>query len=181
MSTIERVNFEFVSDMLSAQNKSLPVPAGLREALLNPLSAIALLDGEWVTRNAQGEFIRATDITTSGAALEPAVDMYDLFPVLGQVGRTDRQSLGQVSVAYLGEWAGDTRIFDATAVVGAGAAITKVGQGLKVATITLGAGAAARKATGLVGHGGASDPALVVAIVDRLPSATVSRMRIRRR
>lgn len=181
MSTIERVNFELCSDNLRIQTRSWPVPAGLRDALLNAYSAIVLLDGEWVTRNTSGELIRATDITTANAALEPAVDMYDLFPVLGQVGSTDRQQIGQVAVPYLGEWAGDTRIFDATAVVGAGAAITKVGQGLKVATITLGSGAAARKASGLVGHGGASDPAVIVAIVDRLPNVTLPKLRIRRR
>lgn len=181
MSTIQRVNFELVSDGLLIQNKSLPVPATQRNILLDPHSSLVLLDGEWITRNAAGEAIRATDISAV-AGTEPAVaDMYDLYPVLGQVGRTDVQSIGHVVVPYLGEWAADTRVFDVTLVAGAGAAITKIGQPLKVATISLGVGPSARKASGLVGHGGSADTAIIVAVVDRLPALNNGRLRIRRR
>ena len=124
--------------------KSLPVAD---KALLRPENALAYFDGEWVVESSS-KLVRAADVATTGAVATSSFT----FPIWGSRGRSDWQANpnGKIAEFYMGDWEAETRIFDKTAVVGSGLAITAVGQGLKVATITDGS----RKYVGLVGHGG---------------------------
>lgn len=161
MSTVEKINFEPVSDILATQRRDFALND---PALANPLNAVALVDGEWLILNATYKLVRATNIAAAG---DPALQTsYLLF---AERGRYDVQALAQrkMPIIFMGDYAGDTRIFDAAAVVGGGAAISFAGQPLKVATITIGG----RNYTGLVGHGGAADPHPIVGRVTRLPAA----------
>lgn len=169
MSTVTRVNFEPVRDVLPIQRADFTLAD---PDLANPLNAVALVDGEWMKLDANYKIVRATTIGTVGN--EAAARSY---PLWAERGRTDVQALGErkMPVLWLGNWEFNTRIYDASAVVGAGAAITAVDQPLKVVTITIGG----RNYTGLVGHGGSGDSALVVGYVTRLPAANGGRLRLR--
>lgn len=167
MSTVQKVNFEPVSDILSVWRKDLPLAD---KTLADPLNAVALVDGEWMTLNSAYQWVRAADVTSVGNAATVRS-----FLCFNERGRTDRSGMADKKTTMLmrGEYEGDTRIFDATAAVGSGAAITTVLQGLKVATITIGA----RNYVGLVGHGGSGDTAPVVGYVTRLPAVNGGKLR----
>lgn len=163
-TTVQRVNFEPKSDLFLIQTRDFPVADA---TLLDPRGATAIVDGEWMLKNSDGKLIRASTIGTPGnaATLKSA-------PVWAELGRSDVQSIRKLTTFHLGIWEADTRIFDAAAVVGGGAAITFIGQLLKVATITLGS----RNYTGLVGAA-ASD--IVVATVADLPANNGGKLRIK--
>jgi hypothetical protein len=90
-----------------------------------------------------------------------------------ETGRTDVQALRKTAILWRGDYECDTRIYDAAAALGSGAAITFVMQPLKVATITLGS----RNYVGLVGHGGSADDDPVVGFVSRLPANNGTKLR----
>lgn len=170
-STIAKINFELVSNTLYMERGGFSID----RSLLDPSNANAILDGEWV-RSADGKVaVRATDVTSTGA--EPTYADDQFYPVLTKSGRTDLQALADSRIATitLGGYRANTRLFDKDAVVGSGAAISRVGQGLKIATILI----SGRKATGLVGHGGSGDSAKVVARVYMLPSDNGGKLMIR--
>ncbi len=175
MSTLQKTNFTPVSSILPIQMRDFPLAD---PTLAQPLNPVALVDGEWLTLNASYQVIRATDITTVGA-YQPAGATFPprSFPVFAERGRYDVQamSLTKTPILWRGEYEFDTRIFDATAVVHGGAAISAVMQPLKVATITF----SGRNFTGLVGHGllsgGDTDP--VVGYVSKLPSSNGGQLR----
>lgn len=171
MSTVQRVNFEPVRDALSIQRAHYKLSD---PTILDPYNAVALVDGEWMSLTADGKAIeRAADVATddeeAGAAL--------CYPVWHERGRSDGLALGNrgVPVFWLGAWEADTRIYDATATPGSGAAITAIDQGVKVATITIGT----RNYVGLVGHGGSGDSSRVVGFVTKLPNDNGGKLRIR--
>lgn len=160
MSTVERVNFEPLSDILATQRRDFPLAD---PSLAEPLNAVALVDGEWMVIDSAYKIVRAAAIgTPDDPALQTA---YVLF---AERGRYDVQAQAQTKmpIVWMGEYVADTRIFDASAVVGSGAAITTAGQPLKVATVTIGT----RNYVGLVGHGGAADAHPIVGRVTRLPA-----------
>lgn len=165
MSTVQKKNFEPTSDLMLIQrrDKSVADPT-----LLNPNNALALTDGEWVIPDANDKLVRASTIGSVGNAATVRS-----YPVWSERGRSDNQALSgkKATFFYLGAWEADTRIFDASAVVGGGAAITTVGQPLKVATITIGS----RNYSGLVGAA-ASD--VIVAYVAKLPSTNGGKLKI---
>lgn len=169
MSTVTRVNFEPVRDVLPIQRADFPLAD---PNLADPLNAVALVDGEWMKLDASYKIVRASTIGSVGN--EATARSY---PLWAERGRYDVQALGErkMPVLWLGNWEYNTRIFDASAVVGSGAAISAVDQPLKVATITLGG----RNYTGLVGHGGSSDTSIVVGYVTRLPTANGGKLRLR--
>lgn len=171
MSTLQNVNFEPVSDVLTVVKRVFPLAD---KTLIQPLNANVLIDGEWMTINGSGQLLRATDITTPGA--EPGNYTFLLVPSWAERGRTDIQATADkvYPILWGGFWEFDTRIFDASAVVGTGAAITQVGQPLKVATITF----SARNFTGLVGavYNEAS-PSKFVGYVTRLPANNNGKLR----
>lgn len=167
MSTIQRINFEPVSDILPVWRKDLPLAV---PSLADPTNAAALVDGEWVTLDSAYKYVRAAAINAAGNAAT-----IRSFPVWNERGRTDRQGMAEkkTTALFLGQLEADTRIFDAALVVGGGAAITTVLQPLKVASIALGA----KIVTGLVGHGGANDANPIVGYVTKLPATNGGKLR----
>ncbi len=175
MSTLQKINFTPVSDILPVQRRDFPLSD---PTLSNPLNSVALVDGEWMTLNSSYQIIRASDVTSPGA-YQPAGAAFPprSFPLFAERGRYDVQSLSspKMPILWRGDYEFDTRIFDASAVVHGGAAISAVMQPLKIATITIGS----RNFTGLVGHGalsgGDTDP--VVGYVTRLPTNNGGQLR----
>lgn len=168
MSTVQKINFEPVSDILPVHRRDFPLAV---PSLLDPLDAVALVDGEWMTIDSSYKLVRAANVAVAD---DPATSNL-LFPYWMERGRYDAQAVRKGVVLWMGDWEADTRIFDAAKVIGGGAAITAVGQGVKVATITLGS----RKYVGLVGHGGAADTAPVVGYVTRLAAANGGKLRVK--
>jgi hypothetical protein len=176
MSTLQKINFTPVSDILPVQRRDFALGD---PTLAQPLNAVALVDGEWMTLNNSSQLVRATDITSvgsyrpAGAANPTGI----LVPLFAERGRYDVQALSQTKMPVLwrGEYEFDTRIFDATAVVHGGAAISYVGQPLKVATISFGG----RNFSGLVGAGalGGGDVDPIVGYVTRLPASNGGQLR----
>ena len=167
MSTVGRVNFEPVSDILAVQRRDFPLAD---KALAQPDNSVALYDGEWMTLDAASKLIRAA-VIGGGISSGPS------WPLFMERGRSDVLGMADVKtmILWLGQWEFDTRIYDAAVSLGTdGAAIATVGQPLMVGAITLGS----RNYIGLVGHtGGATDP--IVARVTRLPAANGNKLRIR--
>jgi hypothetical protein len=169
MSTVLRVNFEPVRDILPVQKAVFPLADG---DLANPLNAVALVDGEWMTLNSTYKLERASDVANTGAEATK-----HSWPVWNERGRTDVQSLGErrTVLLWLGGWEFDTRIYDATVTVGTGSPITTVDQPVKVATVAIGL----RKYTGLVGSDATDAGAIVVGYVTKLPADNGGKLRIR--
>lgn len=169
MATVQKINFEPLTDILPVHRRDFQVAD---PTLVTPSNPAVIVDGEWMTLNASYQLVRATDYATvdNTASLRS-------FPVWSERGRYDSQVLRKLVVLFLGVYECDTRIFDAAATSGSGAAITAVMQGLKVATIQPGGGAA-RKFSGLVGHGGeGTDTDPVVGYVTRLPGSNGGKLR----
>ncbi len=167
MSTVQKINFEPVSDILPTTRRDFTLAD---TTLLDPTSATPLVDGEWATIDSSYKLVRASTVGTPGNANTSALAR----PYWMEKGRTDAQAMKKGVVLWMGEWEADTRIFDASAVVGSGAAITAVAQPVKVATITIGS----RNYTGLVGHGGSGDAHPIVGYVTRLPASNGGKLRI---
>jgi len=167
MSTLSRINFEPVSDILPVWRRDLPLAD---PTLADPTNAVCLVDGEWVTLNSAYKWIRASTIGTGGN-LATLIS----FPVFHEKGRSDRMGTTSklTTALMLGHYEFDTRIFDASVALGSGAAITTVLQGLKVATITF----SSRNFTGLVGHGGSADTSPIVGYVTKLPASNGGKLR----
>lgn len=167
MSSIQKVNFEPVSDILPIWRKDLPLAD---PSLADPLNAVALIDGEFMTLDGAYKWVRAAAIGTPGT-----VATVRSFPVFAERGRTDRLGMAErkTTCLFRGEYEADTRVYDASVALSGGAAITAVMQPLKVATITIGS----RNYVGLVGHGGAADTSPVVGYVTRLPAVNGGKLR----
>jgi len=169
MSTVQRVNFEPVRDVLPVQRADFPLADG---DLADPLNAVALVDGEWMSLNASYQIVRATVVGTPGN--EATARSY---PLWAERGRYDVQVIAnrKMPILWLGAWEFNTRIFDAAATVGTGSPITAVDQPLKIATITIGS----RNYTGIVGSDTSDAGAIVVGYVTRLPANNGGRLRLR--
>jgi hypothetical protein len=174
MSTLQKVNFTPVSDILPVHRRDFPLAD---KTLANPQNAVAIVDGEWLIVNAAGKSLRASDVTTPGAVALQGAKPVRSFPCFAERGRSDVQAMSDVKmpILFLGQYEFDTRIFDAAVAVSGGAAITYVGQPLKVATITM----SGRNFTGLVGADdiGAADTDPVVGYVTRLPANNGGQLR----
>lgn len=169
MSTVMRVNFEPVRDVLPVQRAVFPLAS---PDLADPFNAVALVDGEWMVVNGSYQIERASTIGSVGNEATKGS-----WPLWNERGRTDVMATGERRsvLLWLGMWEFDTRIYDATAVVGSGAAITTVGQPVKVATITIGS----RNYTGLVGKGASDPTAITVGYVTRLHGVNGGKLRVR--
>lgn len=167
MSTVQKVNLEPCTDVLQIWRKDLPLAD---KTLAEPLNAVALVDGEWLTMNSAYQWVRASVV---GTPSDPA--LVRSFPLFLERGRSDRLGMAdrKSTCLFRGEFESDTRIYDAALVVGSGAVIATVMQPLKVATITLGG----RNYSGLVGHGGSADTNPVVGYVTRLPAVNGGKLR----
>lgn len=167
MSTIQRVNFEPSSDLLKTQIRDFALAD---KTIADPLNAAAYVDGEWFVIDNTGKAARACAINAQGNFATQTS-----YPLFAERGRTDvlAMSSRKVPLIYIGRWEADTRIFDAALVVSGGAAITFVGQPLKVASITLGG----KIVCGLVGAV-AGDGEPIVARVAKLPATNGGKLRV---
>lgn len=166
MSTIQRINFELVSDTLKLQVRDF----GLADkTIAEPLNATALVDGEWFTIDSSYKAARAASV--AGAGNFPTQTSY---PCWAERGRSDvlANAARKIPLIFMGQYEADTRIFDASAAVSGGAAITFVGQPLKVATVTIGG----KIVVGLVGAV-AGDGEPIVGRVTRLPANNGGKLR----
>jgi hypothetical protein len=173
MSTLQKINFTPVSDILPVQRRDFP---SADPTLVQPFNAVVLVDGEWMTLNSSYQAIRATDILTPGAH-QPAGATFAprSFPLFAERGRADVQALSQSKIPLLwrGDYEFDTRIFDATVTVNGGQPIAFVMQPLKVGTITFGG----RNFSGLVGHNVTGDNDPIVGYVTKLPANNGGQLR----
>ncbi len=167
MSTVGRINFEPVSDILQVHRRDFPLAD---PTLADPTNAVALVDGEWMVLNSSYQIARAAAIGSPGD-----VATLRSFPVFAEQGRYDVQAIAarKTVVLYLGEYEFDSRIFDASVALSGGAAITTVLQPLKIGVITIGA----RNFVGLVGHAGAADTDPIQGYVTRLPPDNGGKLR----
>lgn len=168
MSTVQRVNFEPVSDINPIHRRDFPLAD---PTLANPGNAVCLVDGEWMTLNSSAKLVRAADVTTLGAAAASLA-----FPLFAERGRYDVQAMAErkMPVLFLGQYEFETRIFDAAANInGAGnQAIGSMLQPLRVMTIALGG----RNYVGLVGSQLTANVP-IVGYVTRLPASNGGRLR----
>jgi hypothetical protein len=165
VGTIQRVNFEPKSDfMIRVETR----PFALADkTLLNPLGATAIVDGEFVTFDSTKKLVRAASVAAAGnhAALPCWVNW-------GELGRTDQQALsqGMLTLAYLGMWEADYRLYDDDSMT--------LGGLVSPASITLGT----KTVVGVVNAGTIVSPTasrVAVGIVTRLPSVNGGKLRIR--
>lgn len=170
MSTVTRVNFEPVRDVLPVQRAVFPLAD---PDLADPYNAVCLVDGEWMALNSSYQIARAATIANLN---EEAIVVS--WPLWGERGRTDVMSMGERRnvVLWLGMWEFDTRIYNSTVHVANGLAITAIGQQVKVQIIAIGS----RYYCGLVGKGGGADAAAItVGFVTRLPADNGGKLRVR--
>jgi len=164
MSTVQKVNFEPVSNLMHLQTRDFPL---VDPDLADPYNAETLVDGEWMSVNGDKKMLRAADISqvAGTAAAAPS------YPLWAERGRYDVQAQGErkASLIYLGMWEFDSRIYDATSMVQDGL--------VAVAVITLGT----RKYSGLVANGTLGTPGsgITVGIITRLPTVNGGKLRIR--
>ena len=85
MSTVDRVNFEPVSDILATQRRDF----GLADkTLADPLNAVALVDGEWMVIDSAYKLVRASAIGSVGDyATQHA------YPLFAERGRYDVRAM----------------------------------------------------------------------------------------
>lgn len=166
MSTVQRVNFEPVSDINPIHRRDFPLADA---SLANPSNVVALVDGEWMKLDASAKLARATAIASVG---DPALTLS--WPLFAERGRYDIQAMSQrkMPILFMGQYEFNTRIFDASVTIASGAPITTMLQPLKVATVTIGS----RNYTGLVGAAYA-DNAAIVGYVTRLPANNGGQLR----
>lgn len=167
-------NIQLKSEPMSVTRRAFSV-ANPDLLLRSASPSTYLVDGEWLSfQTTNRKLVRASDVTTPDA-----VGARMSFPMWGETGRTDTLGLSgrKVPVLYLGSFVLDTKMFSASVVAGAnGAAITAIGQRVKVATITLNG----RNFSGLVGMGAVgTDNDLAVGYVEELPTNNGGYLRIR--
>lgn len=168
MSTVQKVNFEPVSDVNPIHRRDFPLAD---PTLANPGNAVCLVDGEWMSINDSAKLVRATDVATPGAVAAGLS-----FPLFAERGRYDVQAMAEkkMPILFLGQYEFETRIFDAGANVGGSGnqAIANVLQPVRALTITLGG----RNYSGLVGSAYSANVA-IVGYVTRLPASNGGRLR----
>jgi hypothetical protein len=174
--SIQIENFRPVGDVLPVVRRDI----GLADKnLANPRHVNSLVDGEWMVQNQANRLERAVDIAAAGNQPATTTTGYvkKSYPLWGEQGRYDIQAMFERKspVLWGNFWEFETLIFDAAAVVGAGAAITDVDQPLKVASIDIDG----KIVSGLVGWGVGDTTSQVVAIVTRLHTNNGGWLRIR--
>lgn len=163
-STIQKVNFEPVSDIMGVQRRDFELAD---KTLADPNNAGCIIDGEWLILDTNYRLLRACDFTNTSAHAATKS-----FPCFSERGRQDRAGMSRkaTDVLFRGEYEFDTRVYDAAA---GSAPIATILQGLKAATIVIGT----RNYVGLIGHGGYSDTDPVVGFVTRLPTNNGGKLR----
>lgn len=110
-------NFELITELQTLTRRDFQLG---NEAILNPLDANPLLDGEWLELDANYKLIRGT-----GEGLSANV-----FPVHTERGRYDTQAIGKTNVLMLGMYEAKTKIYDSTSLL--------LGSPLTVQDVTIG-------------------------------------------
>lgn len=168
MSTVQRVNFEPVSDINPIHRRDFPLAD---KTLADPGNAVCLVDGEWMTLNSSAQLVRAADVTTVGDKADAMS-----FPLFAERGRYDVQAIAdrKMPVLFMGQYEFETRIFSAAANInGAGnAAIASMLQPVQVMTVAIGG----RNYSALVGSAYTAND-LIVGYVTRLPASNGGRLR----
>ena len=163
---VTKVNFEPVSNVLHIQRRDFPLAD---PELANPQGAAPLLDGEWMSVDANGKLVRAADISqAAGTAASSKVS----YPCWNEKGRYDNQAMGErkKTVLYLGGWEFDTRIFDPTTMA--------VDRLVAVAVVEIDG----VKYSGLVDNGVRGTETVAgasVGIITRMPTSNGGKLRIR--
>ena len=172
MSTPGRINFELRNEQEKLWIKDFPLADA---TLSDPTNAVALYDGEWLTINSSGQCLRPTVIGTPGN--EPGNNSFILLPCFAERGRTDVMAMSRkaMPLIWMGEFEADTRIYDATATVTSGLAITAIGQPRKLATVAIGS----RNFCGIVGSAYNETGAKWVGYVTKLPANNGTKLRFR--
>lgn len=166
MSTIQKVNFEPVSDLLKTQVRDFALAD---KTIAEPLNTTAFVDGEWFVIDTNYKAVRAASVAGAGNLATQTS-----YPIFAERGRSDvlASSARKVPLIFMGDFEADTRIFDASAALSGGAAITFVGQPLKVASITIGSKIVCGLVGAVVGDG---EP--IVGRVTRLPAQNGGKLR----
>jgi hypothetical protein len=182
MSTIQRINFELISDVIPIVRRDFVLAT---PSLVDPYNANVLIDGEWMVVGDDYKLRRASDITVAGAKAydDGGTHRVRSFPLFAERGRTDVQALRKNIVLFGGCFEAETRIFDAAAKSSGGGAveypaISYVGQPLQVATILVGT----RLLSGLVGadvDSFTSNIPFIVGWVTRLSTNNGGKLRFR--
>ena len=168
MSTVQKINFELVTDILPIQRRDFPLA---NRALANASDgANCLYDGEWLTLDSSYKLIRATDFTNTNS-----VAAKRSFPLWAERGRYDVLAMSEhkMPILFGGFFEADTRIFSLTANGGFWVTINAIMQPLKVGTVTIGS----RNFSGLVGHNGSADSDPIVGYVTKLPVTNSGKLR----
>lgn len=149
-------NFELITELATLTRRDFPLED---VSLLKPVSALPLVEGEWMELTANYKLQRGTG--TSAAS----------FPVHTERGRYDTQAIGKTNVLFAGQYEADTAIIE-------GAIGTfVVGSMLKLAVVTAGANTGRVGVKVCAGAGGASQTGDVVVGVVTKTNATTLRVR----
>jgi len=163
MSTVLKTNFEPRSNLMNLQTRDFPL---VDPTLVNPLSALATVDGEWMEVTSAYKMQRAADVASAGNAATA-----QSYPLWAERGRTDIQARGTraAPVIWLGQWEADTRIFLVTSMV--------MGGCVSVSSVDL----AGKICSGLVANGTIASVGggITVGYITRLPATNGGKLRIR--
>ena len=163
MSTVQKVNFEPVSNVMHIQTRDFPL---VDPTLANPLNAEALVDGEWMAITTTYKMDRAAVIATAGNAAT-----VQSYPYWMEKGRYDVQAQAERkgAVLWLGQWEFDTRLFLVTSMT--------MGGLVSVSSVDLGG----KIVAGLIDNGtiGSAGSGITVGYVTRLPANNGGKLRIR--
>lgn len=96
-------NFELVTELQTLTRRDFDVASS---AILQPFNANPLIDGEWLTLDANYQLIRGT-----GEGVDP-----NAFVVHSERGRYDTQAIGKANVLMLGMYEARTKVVDTTSL-----------------------------------------------------------------
>lgn len=167
-------NFRPVTDVIPLVRRDFPLTD---PTLADPRNPLSYLDGEWMTLDSTGKLVRSANIAAVGNSAGAILS----WPVWAENGRTDIQAMAdrKPPIIWLNQWECETLIYDASATIGSGLAITTRFQKVKVASIQTNGVYGPRVLSGLVGWGGASDTDQFVGYVTRLPAENSGWLRIK--
>jgi hypothetical protein len=103
-------HFELITELQVCIRRDFPL---LVPAILNPLDARPLIEGEWLELDANYLLVRGSGAGTSGA----------VFPVHTERGRYDTQSIQKANVIFAGQYEAETSVFNQSANLTVGQAL----------------------------------------------------------
>jgi hypothetical protein len=166
MSTVQKVNFEPVSNVMHIQTRDFPL---VDPTIANPYNADALVDGEWMSITSAYKMQRAASVAAAGNAATA-----HSWPYWMEKGRYDVQAQAERkgAILWLGQWEFDTRIYLETGMTQGGL--------VSVSSIQPG-GAGTKIYCGLVNNGTIASPltGITVGYITRLPATNGGKLRIR--